>query len=235
VPHVSILKRVVFLGAVGGALALSAPPGYWQQMQTILKPSTDYNWSAGDGRREIAKRGMGYMMSYPVFGVGIHNFGRAEGTISEKARRHVPGTGIVWVAPHNSFVQIGAETGIPGLAIWCSLLIGSIVGLTRLRRRLPPSWARGDPEQRFIYFAAVYVPISIIGFTVTCTFLSFAYLDPVYILTAFTAGLLQSCDARLRRDGMVPETRSAPQVAHDRSAAYARRPRFALARGGLAR
>ena len=235
VPHVSVVKRLVFLTAVGSALALSAPAGYWQQMQTILKPTDDYNWSARDGRREIAKRGISYMMAYPVFGVGIHNFGRAEGTISEKARRHVPGTGIVWTAPHNSFIQIGAETGIPGLAIWSSILLGGIVGLIRLRRRLPRQWARGDPEQRFIYFAAVYVPIALIGFSVTCAFLSFAYLDPIYILAALTAGVFYAAEGAMQRSSVAIAPPAPSSHRRGSPPATSRNLRQVLTRGGLSR
>ena len=50
----------------------TAPPGYWKSMQTILEdPKADYNWDSLNGRRQLAKRGMGYMLAYPVFGVGI--------------------------------------------------------------------------------------------------------------------------------------------------------------------
>src|SRR5256886_14550022 len=80
------------------------------------------------------------MLDYPAFGIGINNFERAEGTISDKARRSFAGDPIRWVAPHNSFVQVGAELGLPGLILWSSLIVGGIVGMSRLRRRLPPAW-----------------------------------------------------------------------------------------------
>ena len=48
-----------------------APPGYWDQMGTILEPTEDYNWSDPIGRRQIMIRGMGYIAQYPVFGLGV--------------------------------------------------------------------------------------------------------------------------------------------------------------------
>lgn len=202
---VSLLKRATLLGAVASALALAAPPGYWEQMKTLLNPTEDYNWESVDGRKAVAARGVGYMLDRPFFGLGIHNFGRAEGTISEKALEQVPGKGIRWTAPHNSFVQVGAELGVPGLVLWSSLLVGGIVSLGRIRRRLPPDWARGDREERFIYLSTLYLPVSLLGFGVTASFLSFAYADPIYVLASFVAGVFVSLRSKRERDRLAAE------------------------------
>jgi len=82
-------------------------------MHTIIKPEEDYNRTAEEGRVKIWKRGIGYMMLHPVFGVGAANFPVAEGTISPLAGRTEVGLGVKWGAAHDSFVQIGAELGIP--------------------------------------------------------------------------------------------------------------------------
>jgi O-antigen ligase len=195
---VSLLKRVAFVAVVGIAVVATAPPGYWDRMLTLTDPTQDYNWSDVNGRVEVAKRGLGYMMQRPVFGVGISNFPLAEGTISEKARTRVAGTGIRWAAAHNSYVQIGSELGIPGLTLWLILLFGGIYQMHVLRSRLPKQWARGDPEERFLYTAAVYLPVALVGFAVSSFFVSFAYLDPIYIVAALMAGLYVSIDAKLQ-------------------------------------
>src|SRR5690606_30601648 len=93
----------------------------------------------------------------------------------------------------------GAELGVPGLVLWTSLIIGVIIGLGRLHRRLPKSWRKGDPEQRFLSLALLYVPVSMIGFAVASAFVSFAWIDIVYILAAYTAGLYV-CVAQKRRE-----------------------------------
>ena len=197
--RVSLMKRVGFVAIVGGGLAVAAPPGYWEQIGTVLSPTKDYNWQSGDGRREIWARGIGYMLDYPAFGIGINNFERAEGTISDKARRSFAGDPIRWVAPHNSFVQVGAELGLPGLILWSSLIVGGIVGMSRLRRRLPPAWAHGDAEERLLYLATFHLPLALIGFAITASFVSFAYLDLVYMLAAFVAGVYVAASEKARR------------------------------------
>jgi len=197
---ISLLKRAGVLVGAAAVLVIAAPQGYWKQMQSITSPTEDYNWTAKDGRKQVAKRGLQYMLDYPMAGIGISNFPRAEGTISDKARNWTQSeAGIRWSAAHNSHVEAGAELGIPGLILWISMLVGGVVGPLRLRRRLPKAWRHGTQDQRFIYAATSYLPISMLGFIVTSTFVSFAYLDPVYVLLAFVAGLYACADEALKK------------------------------------
>lgn len=214
----SIARRLAILMTAAGLLMIAAPQGYWKQMQTITTPTEDYNWTSATGRKQIAKRGIGYMLDYPVAGLGIGNFGRAEGTISDRAKDWSNGDpGIKWSAPHNSHLEAGAELGFPGLAIWVVMLIGGIAGPLRLRRRLPKSWRRGASDERFIYAATTYVPVAMLGFTACSTFVSFTYIDPVYILLAFVSGLYVCSDAMLRRATSAPvATRTAQRAPADR-------------------
>jgi O-antigen ligase len=207
---VTLRKRLAFLGITVVALAIGAPAGYWDQMRTILAPTKDYNYTSRDGRKEVLQRGIGYMLDYPVSGIGIANFSKAECTISEKAREHFLGTGIRCIAPHNSYVQAGAELGVPGLLVWLAIVFGGIVGLIRLRRRIPATWARGDPEQRFLYAGTNYLALALVGFSVTSFFISFAYMDPIYILCAMIAGLHVSMRHRLRREQMLLGATASP-------------------------
>jgi len=199
---VSVLKRAGFVALVMGALIVAAPSGYWQQMGTVLEPTDDYNWSVYYGRKQLFARGVGYMLEYPIFGLGINNFGRAEGTMTERAKeawRLGPGERVRWAPPHNSFIQAGAELGFPGLVLWSSLMIGGIVGMIRLRRRLPPAWLLGDPEERLLYLATLYLPVALAGFAIGAFFLSLAYYDVVYLLAALVSGVYVSVDDKVRR------------------------------------
>ena len=190
VPGVSMVKRFLVLGAALLALSLSAPEGNWDSMRSIVEdPKADYNWDALNGRRNIAKRGIGYMMKYPLFGVGINNFPMAEGQISDKAKYLAAGQVIRWAAAHNSYVQVGAETGVTGLVVWVSLIVAAITALLGWRARLPRQWLHGTPEQRLVYLSTAYVPIAYAGFAVSAFFVSFAWNEPLYILSALTCGI----------------------------------------------
>jgi O-antigen ligase len=197
--EMSVAKRLAYVVAAVLIMVIAAPPGYWTSMQTILSdPKADYNWDSLNGRRNLARRGIGYMVSYPVFGVGIDNFRKAEGTISEKALTLIPGHGIRWASPHNSFVQAGAEAGVVGLLLWVGLVFANIFVPLKLHRRMPKTWRKGNPEQRFLRSATLFLPIAQLGFAVTAFFVSFAWMEPLYLLSALIAGLCFIAERRVR-------------------------------------
>lgn len=204
-PGVSAMKRVAFVAVAALGLFIAAPQGYWDQMRTITDPKEDYNWDTHYGRRKLAERGIGYMLRFPVFGVGVGNFPRADATLSERAINweyyEAVGAANRWRAVHNSYVQAGSEMGVPGLLLWSSLVFGSIVAMRRLRRRLPRGWlSSGDPDRRFLYLATVYLPVALIGFAVGSFFVSFAYIPLIYVLAAFVVGVYTSVDAVRREE-----------------------------------
>lgn len=188
VKQVSVTKRLGLLVAGYIALTLGAPPGYWEQMGTLLRPKEDYNYHTRDGRKAVAERGIGYMRMYPWFGLGINQFSRAECTISPKLKTLDRQGPIRCTAPHNSYVQAGAELGVGGLITWSSLLFGGIIALLRMRKRLPREWVKGSEEKRFLYGATLFFPLALIGFAVTAFFVSFAWMDPIYLMSAFICG-----------------------------------------------
>lgn len=206
--HISMAKRVGVLMAAMVAMFVFAPPGYWMQMSTILHPKEDYNWSTKDGRREVAMRGLGYMMTYPVFGLGIGNFQKAECVLSDKARDHIDGEPIRCTAPHNSWVEAGSELGVGGLILWVALLLGGVFSMKRLQKRLPRQWETGTREERFLFLAPGALSLAMIGFIITSTFLSFAWMDPVYTLAAYMVGLYAAIDHRVRRQIVEPSPHS---------------------------
>lgn len=187
--NVPVWKRlgIVFVAAAG--LFLASPVGYWKQMETITSPKEDYNWSAPYGRRNVWKRGMNYMFTHPATGVGVGNFPRAEGTISPLARQYQlspsPRGHIAWIAPHNSFLEAGAEMGIPGLLLFSTLVLGGIIGMHRLGRTMPQQWTRGDDDQRFLSYLPACLAAAMASFAVAGFFVSFAYQDLPYLLGSF--------------------------------------------------
>jgi hypothetical protein len=83
-------------------------------------------------------------------------------------------------------------------------MIGSLVSIVRLRRKLPKSWLKhGTADQRFMYLAALYVPVAFAGFLMSASFLSWAWNDPVYIMLAISLGLQRSIRAALPAEAAV--------------------------------
>jgi O-antigen ligase len=185
---VPLARRIAAIVVIGGTLAFAAPAGYWEQMGTILEAEADYNTTSQAGRVQIWKRGLGYFVEYPILGVGIRNFGRAEGTMSHMARNFIPGeTQLGYLSPHNSFLQAAVETGIGGLLLVSGLVFGGVFGLLGLRRRMPVNWQQGTHDDRLLYYSATYLPVAWVGFGITAFFVTFAWEAPILILAAFTS------------------------------------------------
>jgi probable O-glycosylation ligase (exosortase A-associated) len=169
----TVLVSVVLLG--------TASDRYWAQMGTITSDS-DYNRFDETGRIKIWERGIGYMLQYPMFGVGAGNFNAAEGRLSEYAQnRH---RGVRWNAAHNSYIQVGAELGIPGLLMFVGMIATAFVALRRSSRRLGK--LRGHAAARELTQA---IAAALIGFAVGAIFLSLAYSEILFTLLALAVGL----------------------------------------------
>jgi O-antigen ligase len=176
--------RVSALALLTVVLLGTASDQYWEQMGTILS-DTDYNRTEESGRLQIWSRGLGYMLRDPIFGVGPNNFGVAEGTLSPFAERQQFGIGVRWNAPHNSFIQAGAELGIPGLVLLVAIIASAFSALRRagrLERALAES-------RRITPGLTPALTASLLGFVVGSIFLSLAYSDMLYVLVALAIGL----------------------------------------------
>jgi O-antigen ligase len=177
-------SRAAGLAIILAVVFFTASDRYWSQMQTVLNPHEDYNATSETGRLKIWGRGMTYMARNPVLGVGVLNFQVAEGTISPMARRQEYGVGVRWGAAHNSFVQIGAELGIPGLLMFVGLIVSVFVSLRRVARN-----AARVASQRNVARLAQSFMAALVGFAVGGFFLSLAYADFLYCLVALAVAL----------------------------------------------
>ena len=207
VKSVSIIQKVMTAGVLALGLALAAPAGYWAQMLTMFAPSNDYNVTSSTGRVEVWKRGLGYFASNPATGLGINNFGRAEGLISDRAVAWASDhseEGVKWSAAHNSFIQILAEEGLPGFLLFAYLVFGGVWQMYKLQKRLPKTWEKGDAEERFLFAMPRYLPIVLLTFAASGSLVSFAYLDPMYLIAALMTGLYHSIEVKLAAQAAAP-------------------------------
>jgi len=176
---IGVRWRVLTAALLSLVFAAAASDTYWEKMKTILQPKDDYNITTEEGRIPVWKRGIGYMLENPILGVGAGNFPTAEGTISPRARVAYTGRW-KWSVSHNSYIQVGAELGIPGLLLFLAMFWKAFASLRTVERGQP----RSPPAQLAQTLAAC-----LIGYIVGGFFLSLAYRDLLYVLIALTAGL----------------------------------------------
>ena len=197
--------RLSAAALVGVVLLGTASAQYWDQMSTILS-DTDYNRTEETGRLQIWNRGIGYMLQDPILGLGPDNFAAAEGTLSPLADRQQYGIGVRWNAAHNSFVQAGAELGIPGLALFIAVIVSAFAALRRSGRgeRALAELGEGRPQ------LTPALTASLLGFVVGSFFLSLAYTELLYTLIGFAVGVQKLVSSPLSGSGpLVPRVRRA--------------------------
>ena len=178
-------SRLVGLVVILAVIFTTATDRYWIQMQTILNPNQDYNATSDAGRIKTWERGLTYLAGYPVLGVGVNNFPVAEGTISPLARRQERGIGVRWGAAHNSFIQVGAELGIPGLLLFVGVIASAFASLARVARNARRTGPAGIGVSRL----AQSLMAALVGFVAGAFFLSLAYADMLYTLVALAIAL----------------------------------------------
>jgi O-antigen ligase len=172
-----------------------------ERISSLMNPSEDYNLTAREGRIPVWTRGIGYMVTHPILGVGINDFGVAEGVLSGKTNE---GYGIKYSAAHNSFVQIGAELGVLGLIAFVAMLWTAAAGcrrVVRIRTRGPPSTIL--QEQQAVAGAA---EAALLAFAVGGFFLSFAYQPVTFFLVAMALGVRLGALPNQRGRSRVPRT-----------------------------
>jgi O-antigen ligase len=183
------------VGAVTVGLVIMVAFGsttYWGMMTSMLHPHEDYNMTSQIGRKSIWKRGIGYMLTHPVLGVGVATFEQAEGTLSDISREYSSqGRGLKWSTAHNSFVLVGAELGVGALILFVSMIGTALYHLSQIK-----GGPGGDPviTPDDTAFAQTLIA-ALLGFCVAGFFVSAAYFSFLYVLL----GLVIAIDSLSRR------------------------------------
>jgi O-antigen ligase len=164
-------RKYALATVAAGALlfAYAAPASYWDRINTIFNQEDDYNLTERSGRLEVWKTGMRILSDNPLFGVGIASF--------PLAHRKFSGTRAE-IAPHNSFLQVAAELGLPGLLLFVWGIIATLRTARRVRKR--PS----EPHDESLWLASA-LQVSLAGFIASAFFLSHAYSA----ISCFLAGM----------------------------------------------
>jgi O-antigen ligase len=206
---------VVALGVV--VFGILAGTAWKERIRTMWDPQTEYDQTAG-GRTDLWKASLVLLAKRP-WGVGIDNFVTAEGLSHGGLGK--------WSASHNSFLQIGVELGVVGLAIFIRMLARTLRSLRRIKmsikppklpivmRRLserqPRASTREMDESGHLYQLAEALEMTLWGFIVAGFFLSQAYSGVLYIM--FALGIVFTRLAKLPDVSTSPLWRRAPKAA----------------------
>ncbi len=171
-----LIFRVAALMAVVGFVAL-APSAYRSRLATT-------NDDSAQARTDDLKRSILVAARNPLFGVGMDNY-----ILYSNFNK----------ATHNAYTQVAAEMGFAALLIYFAFLI---TPFRRLRKIEQGIWTRkGNPR---LYYLAVGLQASLVGYMVVSFFASVAYQWYVFYLVAYAI-----CLQRLAAPWPVEEVKTA--------------------------
>ncbi len=144
--------KIIIVVMVLIVISLGASVIDFSRLTTVAEIQNDYNMWDETGRIEVWKKGLGLMLSHPFTGVGIACFNEAIGR-----ERVALGLQDVWQAPHNPFVQIGAETGVLGLILFALMSAKAFMIFIKVRHMALSDDLIKISEMAMIGFAGQFV------------------------------------------------------------------------------
>jgi len=163
----------VLLAGAGVAL-FGLPDAWFVRMQTIATPEME---ASAATRLELWRLGWDFGLQHPWLGGGFG--GWVYLTLPVGASR-------AW---HSAYIELLAEHGFVGLALWAALILGSVLSLTRML------WRR----QRTLADEAAMLRASLAAYLVGAAFLSIAYWELLWVMVA--CAILVSQFAKAARTG----------------------------------
>lgn len=131
-------------------------------LQRLLHPTAS-DVESTDTRLELWHAGWKMVKAHPIMGVGLGNFK------AEVASYAAPGLDLNNIA-HNTYVEMAAELGVPGLLMFLAIIVLTFLSLGRSRRRA----LRNHSD--LIYRVASGLQAGLAGFCISILFLSAAFL-----------------------------------------------------------
>ena len=183
------------ISAIGGLalvmtialLVVPIPQSYIDRLQTI-QTYNEIGEESAMSRPHFWRVGLDMVSANPL-GVGLKQYEEAYDKYDFSYGRFGQARAV-----HNSHVQVLAELGYPGIAIWSGLFLFGFFACFRVRRMA--SRPTLDPRTgAFLKTTANALIISMAGFVVGGTFISFAVND----LTWLTFGLVAALDRFAKR------------------------------------
>lgn len=141
-----------------------------------------------EARRELWSFGLAMVFSHPIVGIGLGNFTAFSYVVASGAR------GMYGMAC-NTFLEIAAELGLPGLLAYCTICGAALRSAGKLR-------AEGKRHNDvLLFYTGEAMQAGLLGFLAAAMFVSAEYQKPFWIFVALTATVprLLTEEARQRR------------------------------------
>jgi O-antigen ligase len=207
----AVLVAMLFLGrrirpgfaamALGGVLLATPflPTTFWDRMSSIFNEEQDRTMYTGssEARRVVMGEGIDAFLAFPLTGVGAGQFKNYNPP--ERKER--------WRETHNALIQVAAETGLAGLAVFAFLIVRGAIAAASTRRLLarPRKTSEPDPlrlvmtdeDRQMLYAYTAAMTAGLVGWFTCALFASVAYNWTFYYLLALIVAARELARARL--------------------------------------
>jgi len=167
-------RLVPVCAALVGLALLFAPAALWERLGGLTKAANvetirdmDPEGSA-EQRFAVLKTVACIVSDHPLLGVGLGAYGFANADYN-------PALGLR--DTHNTYMNVAAETGLPGLALFLALVTNVLLGARAARRR----GSNASPGQRE---TVRWLQLAVIGYLIAGVFGSYARLSVPYVFLA---------------------------------------------------
>ncbi|MBC7932472.1 MAG: O-antigen ligase family protein [Rubrivivax sp.] len=165
---------VVMFVAAGAIFLLLLPPEFILRLLSVVGDGSDGGSAAQ--RQGLLIRSVYVSILHPLFGVGMNNF-------------HI--LSLREQVSHNAYTQVSAEMGLPALAFYVLFMLSTLKRLRRIERETYETRDRAR-----VFYLAVGLQASLIGYMVSSFFASVAYLWYVYYLAGYALCLHRLYEAK---------------------------------------
>jgi O-antigen ligase len=201
----------VFAILFAGLAALpAAPSSFWDRMDSIMNAEEDPTGSRA-ARMRLMEQGVEVFLANPITGVGAGQF----------QNYNMPGVTIErWRVTHNVWLQVAAELGIFGFAVFAYLVVRAYAACFAVNRLLRgPRKKRGhgttlaltDAERAMLSVNAKGMLAALVGWTICALFASVAFNWTFYYVLALAAAGREIARGRRVAVGE-PERAVSPQL-----------------------
>jgi O-antigen ligase len=211
------MRMLVLFAAVAGVLAMFAPSSVWNRISALQNVTNTENLrtvdreGSAEQRYEIWKVARKIIREHPVFGVGLGTYSSAHhdyalGSEFNKTARGNRDT-------HSTYLNVIAETGYVGGAIFIGMFLTLAVHAERVRRRARAVMPRVAQQLLFL-------EIGLLAYFIAGVFGSYGHLNFTYIYAALLTSFVHVTEQELAgayggpRGAYVPGRRvGAPRLA----------------------
>ena len=156
--------RVVFLFAAAGLIFFAfVPSEYVGRLLTSF--GGDADGGSAISRQNLLWRSLEVTVRHPLLGIGMNNF-------------HI--VSIREQVSHNAYTQVSAEMGLAALVVYVMFIWSSLKRMREVERA-----TRDARRNARVYYLAVALQASLVGFMVSSFFASVAYLWYIYYLAGY--------------------------------------------------